>query len=337
MNPYAQLGGAAIGLVGNAIGTAQNKQDKGISEGDEDPAIRAMRKRLAAQNAQTAMSVAASQPGVNPALAQRNAQQALGQQQVRTNALTAQANAQSTLQSRAATRGDQTRRLNGTLQGLGSAVNLLGTSLSADAAGQAAQGGQGLAPAVPSTPTAPAASPLQLTAPGPVSPEGAAGLAAPPMSQAPQGAAGLATPPPSAAPQQSPEVAQILDTMNQASFSPAGQLGMRGAEPQQTAGLGSVPANRSTMVAEMTQAPLQEQALGQTPQVPGAAPAPLPVFAPEEVPNISYQDQFYMLPDEVKNDPTNAATARAAEILRERGMGEQADMIMEELLRGLNV
>ena len=131
------LGGLAIGLqgagalagalTGGLAGRKDERFNRRLSRGAEDPAVAALRRRLAAQNAATAMSVAASQPGVNPALAQRNAQQALGAQQAQTNTMLAQENMQSARVARQAAQASRLRRM--TAAGMGGAqfLNTLGT------------------------------------------------------------------------------------------------------------------------------------------------------------------------------------------------------------------
>ena len=297
------LGGAA-GIAGSLITSQQGKQDKRISGGQEDPALAALRKRLAAQNAQTAMSVAASQQGVNPALAQRNAQQALGQQQVQTNAQLAQGNLQSTLASRAATRGQQKQQIAGTAMGIGTGLVGLGTSMGAqqafDASGAPAEGAAGLsAPGGDQFPAIDGGNPFGASV------GGAAGLSAPPQGLAasvPGGAAGLSAPPPAlaasvpGAPPASPAPAMAQDTLQM-----PGQMQMRGGAPQvMGGGPGPLAAQAQTPQAMASpelsalsatlptqpgagqdfSQPVTNQAAGQlqmrggNPQVTGQAPAP---------------------------------------------------------------
>lgn len=131
-NPYA---GANIGLqllstgatiAGAARRTDSDRLNRRISRGGQDPALTALRSQLASQNARTAMAVAASQQGVNPALAQRNAQMALAESQARTNAQFAQMGAQSALQARQAATEADSRRLGGITTGLATGLNTLG-------------------------------------------------------------------------------------------------------------------------------------------------------------------------------------------------------------------
>ena len=127
---------AGLGLsLASAIPTKQDKMQRRIAMGGEDPAVAALRRRLAAQNAQTAMSVAASQQGVNPALAQRNAQQALAQQQVQTNAELARGAMSSALAARASDAVGRRRDL-----GLQMGANFLNTAGTMLATQEAAAG-----------------------------------------------------------------------------------------------------------------------------------------------------------------------------------------------------
>jgi hypothetical protein len=138
-NPYATMFPQLIGAATSIAGAIPNKQDKlqrRIAMGGEDPAMAAVRRQLAAQNAQTAMAVANSQQGVNPALAQRNAQQALAQQQVQTNADIARMNAASAQQARQS--DPMGRKIAGIAQGAGQLANVFGTALAAQNAGKEA-------------------------------------------------------------------------------------------------------------------------------------------------------------------------------------------------------
>ena len=202
-DPYSTMIPQLIGAGASIAGALPNKQDRlqrRIAMGGEDPALQAIRRQLAAQNAQTAMSVAASQQGVNPALAQRNAQQALAQQQVQTNSELARMGVNSAMQARSSDPKGQ--KISAALQGVGQLANVFGTGLAAQNAGMAAtdaagvpapitdaamkqqllrqQGGapgsaMNLASPAPSTPPAPAA--LQMV-PG-MGGESAGGLASP--------------------------------------------------------------------------------------------------------------------------------------------------------------
>jgi hypothetical protein len=137
-----QLIGGAVSIAG-AIPNKLDRQQRGIAMGGEDPALAAIRRQLAAQNAQTAMSVAASQQGVNPALAQRNAQQALAQQQVQTNTEFARLGAQSAMQARSD--DSMGRKIAGVAQGAGQLLNVFGTGMAAQNAGMAAGKPEGVA------------------------------------------------------------------------------------------------------------------------------------------------------------------------------------------------
>lgn len=130
-NSFMQLAGLGLSLA-SAIPTKQDKMQRRIAMGGEDPAVAALRQRLAAQNAQTAMSVAASQQGVNPALAQRNAQQALSQQQIQTNAELARNSLSSAMAARASDPVGRRRDLG--LQMGANFLNTTGTMLSAQQA-----------------------------------------------------------------------------------------------------------------------------------------------------------------------------------------------------------
>lgn len=318
MNPYLQLGGMAAGLVASGVQNSAQKRDKRIAGGAEDPAIAALRQRLAAQNAQSAMRVAASQQGVNPALAQRNAQQALGQQQVQTNSMLAQQNAASTLQSRQADRRTQGQRVQGTIMGLAQGLNTLGTSLSADQASQAAMG-QG-----PVTDPAEKAKFM----------EGGGALSAPPQNAAPvtsmvpESAAGLSAPPVPAAPAQPvngtiPATQTMVNSMNEMSNAPNGSaMGvpqMRGAET--SSGVPLQPATPA--VAPVQTAPVQEA------QMQAAPPAPPTVAAQDAAPApMHWRDQWATLPPEAQNDPVNLVTLQTAEAYERDGQPELADRIM---------
>ena len=136
-NPYGAMLGQLVGLGASIAGTIPNKQDRlqrQIAMGRaEDPAVAALRRTLAAQNAATAMGVAASQQGVNPALAQRNAQSALAQQQIATNSELARAGMQGVMQARSSDPVGTKR--SGLAQGLGMFANVLGTGMATQNAG----------------------------------------------------------------------------------------------------------------------------------------------------------------------------------------------------------
>ncbi len=300
-----QIAGLGAGLLGQLAPTAQSRQDRRMSKGQEDPAIAALRKRLAEQNAQTAMSVAASQQGVNPALAQRNAQQALAQQQVRTNAQLAQANQQSTQEARGATRGQQAQQVGGTLLGVAQGLNALGTGFSADAALDAQPDKAAVSlPEIPGAVQAPVA-------------ETAQGLTAPPPSSAstpipvPESAQGL-TAPVAVAPQEE----QLVDAMNAAAPSdrqiPADQLQMRGAVPTLTA------------PAQPVASPIPQQV-----SVPAVTERP--VGADTQEPAISASEQIALLPEAVRADPEISPLLQTADAL------ESLDPAVAEALRRLIV
>lgn len=314
------LGGIA-GLAGTLVPTAQGRQDRRITNGEEDPAIAALRRRLAAQNAQTAMSVAASQQGVNPALAQRNAQQALAQQQVQTNANLAQANVQSTQASRNATRQDQSRRMQAATAGVGTLLTGLGTSMGAqaayDASGQApAEAAQGLAAPPAGTPAQ--AAPLALKAQDPV-------------ASIPEGAGGLATPVPSAsqsAPPVSPsaQAAQAAVDPLAVPVEPAGQMQMRGGEPQLT---GTVDDFAAAMTAPQ---PVAVPAVQEAPVAQAAPAAAPPQAAPEpEQVSLSPEQAVQAMDPSVFEDPVNSGIANMADQLRDNGNPELADVFYRAL------
>ena len=138
MADYSTLAPQLIGGALSIAGTIPNEQDRlqrRIAMGGEDPALAAVRRTLAAQNAQTAMAVAASQQGVNPALASRNAQQALAQQQVQTNAEIARLGMGSAQQARSSDPKGQ--KIGAALQGVGQLANVFGTGMAAQNAGLA--------------------------------------------------------------------------------------------------------------------------------------------------------------------------------------------------------
>ena len=135
---YSTLAPQLIGGALSIAGTIPNEQDRlqrRIAMGGEDPALAAVRRTLAAQNAQTAMAVAASQQGVNPALASRNAQQALAQTQIQTNAEIARLGMGSAQQARSSDPKGQ--KIGAALQGVGQLANVFGTGMAAQNAGLA--------------------------------------------------------------------------------------------------------------------------------------------------------------------------------------------------------
>ena len=138
MADYSTLAPQLIGGALSIAGTIPNEQDRlqrRIAMGGEDPALAAVRRTLAAQNAQTAMAVAASQQGVNPALASRNAQQALAQTQIQTNAEIARLGMGSAQQARSSDPKGQ--KIGAALQGVGQLANVFGTGMAAQNAGLA--------------------------------------------------------------------------------------------------------------------------------------------------------------------------------------------------------
>jgi len=277
-----QIAGLGAGLAGQIAPTAQSRRDKSISQGQEDPAIAALRKRLAEQNAQTAMAVAASQQGVNPALAQRNAQQALAQQQVRTNAQLAQANQQSSLEARRATRGTQARQVGGALLGAAQGLNALGTGFSADAALSATpEEGEVELPAISQQ-----AAPLT---------EAAQGLAVPPSSS-------VQAPPMEVPVQENP----FVDAMNAAAPSerqiPADQLQMRGEQ--------------AMLTSQPTAPELPVRAAGQLPTAPvQETPIPAPIGAETQERAVSEAEAVRLLPPEVVSSPEVEPYLNAADNL----------------------
>ncbi|NDC88307.1 MAG: hypothetical protein EB075_05805, partial [Bacteroidetes bacterium] len=80
-----QLVGAGL-QIATARPTRQERQQRRIAMGAPDPAVEALRRRLATQQLQTAMAAAAGQPGINPALALRQAQAGLAQSEIGTAA-----------------------------------------------------------------------------------------------------------------------------------------------------------------------------------------------------------------------------------------------------------
>ena len=145
-----QAGAGLINILGSVLGGRKaERRDRRIAQGEETPEMRALRARLAGQNAQTAMQVAASQPGVNPALAQRNAQQALSQAQVSTNADLARLGVQQAESARGRADQSRQRRIGAGVQGASSFANSLGAMLTTQGAQQQLQ-----QPAEPATDTA---------------------------------------------------------------------------------------------------------------------------------------------------------------------------------------
>lgn len=334
-NSFMQLAGLGLSLA-SAIPTKQDKMQRRIAMGGEDPAVAALRRRLAAQNAQTAMSVAASQQGVNPALAQRNAQQALAQQQIQTNAELARNSLSSAMAARASDPVGRRRDLG--LQMGANFLNTAGTMLSAQQAsamaGAPAAGGVTQAMSAGLNGGTPAAMPTTTVG----GPESAMGLAAPssaallpqmpvgpdgqplfdpnaPTGASPQGQLTQANPAalggnlgPQAsygtpAPQvQVPAVPPIQPQLPQAQVGmPASQVLADAAAPQATAPVGQLP--------QAAPAPLGGP-LGQP--TPGAAPPPSDPrtwASPTERP-IGQQTPAAppsaSLPPELLQDPKNA-------------------------------
>ena len=328
-----QVVGGAAGLAAPFVRNRQGRQDRNVARGGEDPSVAALRQRLAAQNAQTAMAVAASQQGVNPALAQRNAQQALAQQQVATNANLAQVNTQFAQQAQAQERGRQ-QQIQAAILGGAEGLSAAGAQISADNAAQEA-----VTPQVP-TLANPAAAPAgpeqaafqnQILAP---TQEGAAGLTAPPAS-------GAVVPVPTPAAQQPAEVAPVpgsaADFIQQASMvqeqEPAGQLQMQGGQSQLTQAPQASFQPSQLQVAST--APIQEAPVQAAPQ-PTSTPAAAQVAAPApQSQALPARTAIAALPPEVLNDPANAATISSADILEENGMAEQADAVRMAFLRSL--
>lgn len=131
-NILGQLLGGAMSAA-SAIPTAVDRAQRQTALGEEDPALAVLRRRLAQQNAQTAMTMAQTQQGANPALAARQAQQALAQTQIGTNADLARQQVAMTQQARQ--QDMMGRRRDAALQGAGQLFNLLGTGLTTQEAG----------------------------------------------------------------------------------------------------------------------------------------------------------------------------------------------------------
>ena len=128
-----QLVGAGL-QIATARPTRQERQQRRIAMGAPDPAVEALRRRLATQQLQTAMAAAAAQPGINPALALRQAQAGLAQSEIGTAAQLAAQQARSVEQARAS--DPLGRRRDAALSGVGGMLNILGTGLATQAAGR---------------------------------------------------------------------------------------------------------------------------------------------------------------------------------------------------------
>lgn len=150
-----QLVGAGLQLA-TSRPTAQERQQRRIAMGAPDPAVEALRRRLATQQLQNAMALAAGQPGVNPALALRQAQAGLAQSEAATAAQIAQEQARSVQQARGS--DPLARRRDARLSGIASMLNVLGTGVAAQAAGRQAAEDDKAAAAKMAMTTAPVAA-----------------------------------------------------------------------------------------------------------------------------------------------------------------------------------
>ena len=162
-----QLVGAGL-QIATARPTRQERQQRRIAMGAPDPAVEALRRRLATQQLQTAMAAAAGQPGINPALALRQAQAGLAQSEIGTAAQLASQQARSVEQARSS--DPLARRRDAALSGVGGMLNILGTGLATQAAGrqaaeQDAAAAQKAALAMQAPPQAPVAE-TGMAAPG---------------------------------------------------------------------------------------------------------------------------------------------------------------------------
>jgi len=128
-----QLVGAGL-QIATARPTRQERQQRRIAMGAPDPAVEALRRRLATQQLQNATALAAAVPGINPALAMRQAQAGLAQSEVGTAAQLAAQQARSVEQARAS--DPLGRRRDAALSGVGGMLNILGTGLATQAAGR---------------------------------------------------------------------------------------------------------------------------------------------------------------------------------------------------------
>jgi hypothetical protein len=319
-DPYSTLIPQLIGGAVSIAGAVPNKQDRlqrRIAMGGEDPALAAIRRQLATQNAQTAMSVAASQQGVNPALAQRNAQQALAQQQVQTNTELARLGAQSAQQARAD--DPMGRKISGIAQGAGQLLNVFGTGMAAQNAGMEA--GKPDAGVITDPAAKQQALLTQGTAPQAVNPQQAINrqLATPP-GESPQGERPPVTSEPTAPPvppggsaqgqlqyQQGPGSGEVLDT----SFR-------QGPAPWTSA-----PASW----ASPTERPIEAPAGMQPPQPTAALQPPSPTQQP-----VAQSRPSDMLPPEVTSRPQNAGLLQVYDEAAGRGdetvMGILRDILM---------
>lgn len=292
---------AGLGLsLASAIPTKQDKMQRRIAMGGEDPAVAALRQRLAQQNMQTAMALQASQQGMNPALAARNAQQALSQTQVQTNAELARGGLQSAQQARATDAVGKRRDL-----GLQMGANFLNTAGTMLATQEAAAG---LAPPQATPAVAPATQALSAGlnggTPMPVGPDGqplfdpnapsaANGVPSAQLNPGGQGGSGvtaLPTPQATQAPVVPPVTGLQLPQANQA--APASQILQEAAAPSAVA-----PAGAMTPGAP-------PQASGTVGPAQGAAPPPTDPRTWATPQERTVQPRA-ALPPEVVSDPKN--------------------------------
>lgn len=274
-NYIGQLG--SLGLsIGAAVPSGQDRMMGRIGRGGEDPALANLRRRLAMQNAQTAMQISASAPGVNPALANRNAQQGLAQSQIATNSELARAGVQSTMQARQSDpMGNARRRM--MLAG-GQTLGAFTQGVAAQEAGLNAAGEVSAALSAPQ-PAAPMAAPPPAMATTQMAPEDSSMLGAPRMA-----------PPNGTIPNTQPRPPDQFDPGPSFNSVPVGGVGQLSAAqgPEGGSGmLGSLGSLGQPAMAQPAAAPPPVESALRSRMAPAApqAAAPSPVqIAPEGTP-----------------------------------------------------
>jgi hypothetical protein len=317
-NLIPQLVGGAASLA-SAIPTSQDKLMGRLAKGQEDPAVAALRRRLAQQNAATAQQIAASQQGVNPALANRSAQMGLAQSQIATNAELARSQMSSTQQARQSDPLGRRRDLG--LQGAGQLLNVLGTGLSAQQA------------------ATPPETPDQLGAPRPAPASVAQPMAAAaqqPMVESPSmpGSPGAQPGVPNGTlPSAAPRAPDLFDPPGpQAPQAPQSAMSFA-SPPRDLGGLGALaPSSPGAMAAP---------ALAGEAAPRGAAPPPPPSTAPHvAVGDVAIQQgpvsvaQQYGIDPDAANDPMNAGIMQRMEEAHAAGNRRMAELYAQMLLAG---
>lgn len=135
------LAGGVASLALTQRRTGQEKMMSRIARGEQDPALAALRRSLIAQNARSAMALAASQPGLTPAQAARQAQMGLAEANAGAAGQIAGVGAELVGQARAA---DTSRRRRDALGlGIGQLLSQTGGAITTMGAANAAQAEQG--------------------------------------------------------------------------------------------------------------------------------------------------------------------------------------------------